>query len=88
MAKIDNGAGAYAELTGERGRQDHRGRQGRRHRQGPVAEDRLHHQEAGAYPIVLVTYEIVCSKGNAADKLPLLKAFLTATPPADGPVGS
>ncbi|NUR24352.1 MAG: phosphate ABC transporter substrate-binding protein PstS, partial [Catenulispora sp.] len=31
---------------------------------------------AGAYPIVLVTYEIVCEKGNQADKLPLLKSFL------------
>jgi DNA-binding response OmpR family regulator len=32
---------------------------------------------SGAYPIVLVTYEIVCEKGTAADKLRLLKAFLT-----------
>jgi len=31
---------------------------------------------AGAYPIVLVTYEIVCEKGTPADKLALLKAFL------------
>lgn len=32
--------------------------------------------DAAAYPDLLVTYEIVCSKGNAADKLPLLKDFL------------
>jgi phosphate transport system substrate-binding protein len=32
--------------------------------------------DAGAYPNLLVTYEIVCSKGNPADKLPLLKNFL------------
>ncbi|MGH3772606.1 MAG: phosphate ABC transporter substrate-binding protein PstS [Pseudonocardiaceae bacterium] len=32
--------------------------------------------DAAAYPNLLVTYEIVCSKGNAADKLPLLKNFL------------
>jgi phosphate transport system substrate-binding protein len=32
--------------------------------------------DANAYPNLLVTYEIVCSKGNAADKLPLLKNFL------------
>jgi phosphate transport system substrate-binding protein len=31
----------------------------------------------GAYPIILVTYEIVCSKGLAADKTALLKSFLT-----------
>ncbi len=32
--------------------------------------------EATAYPNLLITYEIVCSKGNAVDKLPLLKGFL------------
>jgi phosphate transport system substrate-binding protein len=32
--------------------------------------------DANAYPNLLVTYEIVCSKGNVADKLPLLKNFL------------
>ncbi|MGW1211339.1 phosphate ABC transporter substrate-binding protein PstS [Streptomyces sp. NPDC002499] len=31
----------------------------------------------GAYPITLVTYEIVCDKGNKADTLPGTKAFLT-----------
>lgn len=31
---------------------------------------------AHAYPNVLVTYEIVCSKGNAADKVDLIKGFL------------
>jgi phosphate transport system substrate-binding protein len=34
---------------------------------------------AGAYPIVLVTYEIVCDKGNPAAALPLVKSFLTYT---------
>jgi phosphate transport system substrate-binding protein len=33
-------------------------------------------REAGAYPLVRVTYEVVCAKGNAAGKLPLLKGFL------------
>ncbi|MEY9962774.1 phosphate transport system substrate-binding protein [Streptacidiphilus sp. MAP12-16] len=32
-----------------------------------------------AYPITLVTYEIVCDKGNKADTLPALKAFLNYT---------
>ncbi|MFC4505606.1 MULTISPECIES: phosphate ABC transporter substrate-binding protein PstS [Streptomyces] len=31
----------------------------------------------GAYPITLVTYEIVCDKGNKAATLPATKAFLT-----------
>ena len=30
----------------------------------------------GAYPIVLVTYEIACSKGLPADKAALVKSFL------------
>ncbi|QMU79639.1 phosphate ABC transporter substrate-binding protein PstS [Streptacidiphilus sp. PB12-B1b] len=32
-----------------------------------------------AYPITLVTYEIVCDKGNNASSLPALKAFLNYT---------
>ena len=31
----------------------------------------------GAYPIILVTYEIVCDKGNKAGTLGATKAFLT-----------
>ncbi|MEU6754851.1 phosphate ABC transporter substrate-binding protein PstS [Streptomyces sp. NPDC046685] len=33
----------------------------------------------GAYPIVLITYEIVCDKGNKPETLPALKSFLTYT---------
>jgi phosphate transport system substrate-binding protein len=33
-------------------------------------------KEAGAYPILLVTYEIVCSKAKDPAKVDLLKAFL------------
>ncbi|MFF1559757.1 phosphate ABC transporter substrate-binding protein PstS [Streptomyces sp. NPDC058279] len=33
----------------------------------------------GAYPIVLVTYEVVCDKGNKAETLPTVKSFLTYT---------
>ncbi|MFH8609768.1 phosphate ABC transporter substrate-binding protein PstS [Streptomyces sp. NPDC018029] len=33
----------------------------------------------GAYPIVQVTYEIVCDKGNHKETLPALKSFLTYT---------
>ncbi|RKE20559.1 phosphate ABC transporter substrate-binding protein PstS [Streptomyces sp. TLI_171] len=36
-------------------------------------------KEEGAYPLTLVTYEIVCDKGNKADALPVLKSFLTYT---------
>ncbi|OIK01099.1 phosphate ABC transporter substrate-binding protein PstS [Streptomyces colonosanans] len=38
----------------------------------------------GAYPIVLVTYEIACDKGNKADTLPATKAFLRYIASTDG----
>ncbi|MEU6258977.1 phosphate ABC transporter substrate-binding protein PstS [Streptomyces sp. NPDC047043] len=38
----------------------------------------------GAYPITLVTYEIVCDKGNKADTLPGTKAFLRYIASEDG----
>ncbi|MFF3322342.1 phosphate ABC transporter substrate-binding protein PstS [Streptomyces sp. NPDC002889] len=41
----------------------------------------------GAYPIVLVTYEVVCAKGNQADVLPVLKSFLTYTASEEGQKG-
>ncbi|KPI18517.1 phosphate ABC transporter, periplasmic phosphate-binding protein [Actinobacteria bacterium OK074] len=37
-----------------------------------------------AYPIVLVTYEIACDKGNKASTLPATKAFLTYIASEDG----
>ncbi|MES5821550.1 phosphate ABC transporter substrate-binding protein PstS [Streptomyces sp. RG80] len=38
----------------------------------------------GAYPITLVTYEIVCDKGNKAATLPTTKAFLRYIASEDG----
>ncbi|MFE1552587.1 phosphate ABC transporter substrate-binding protein PstS [Streptomyces sp. NPDC058718] len=38
----------------------------------------------GAYPIVLVTYEIACDKGNKPETLSTLKAFLTYTASEEG----
>ena len=40
-------------------------------------------KEAGAYPIILVTYEIVCSKGLDANLTTGIKAFLTHFASAD-----
>ncbi|MER7757826.1 phosphate ABC transporter substrate-binding protein PstS [Kitasatospora sp. NPDC097643] len=36
-------------------------------------------KDEGSYPLVLVTYEIVCDKGNKAETLDTLKAFFTYT---------
>ena len=63
VAQIDNGGGAV-ELTAESAGKAVAAAHGRRHRQGPGAEAGLRHQDAGAYPVILVTYEIVCSAGN------------------------
>ncbi|WP_406861799.1 phosphate ABC transporter substrate-binding protein PstS [Streptomyces sp. HUAS MG47] len=38
----------------------------------------------GAYPLMLVTYEIACDKGNKAETLPTLKAFLNYTVSDEG----
>jgi phosphate transport system substrate-binding protein len=39
--------------------------------------------KSGAYPALLVTYEIACSKGLAADKTAIIKDFLTYFSSAD-----
>ncbi|WP_274914098.1 phosphate ABC transporter substrate-binding protein PstS [Streptomyces sp. WZ-12] len=41
-------------------------------------------KDEGAYPITLVTNEIVCDKGNKADTLPATKSFLTYISSKDG----
>lgn len=41
-------------------------------------------KEDGAYPLTLVTYEIVCDKGNKADTLPAVKSFLDYIASEDG----
>ena len=41
-------------------------------------------KEAGAYPIILVTYEIACSKGLPAEKTALVKSFLSYFASNDG----
>jgi phosphate transport system substrate-binding protein len=75
VAQIDNGGGAV-ELTG-----DSAGKAVAAATSAGTGNDlRLKidyaTKAAGAYPIVLVTYEIVCSKGLAADKTTLVKSFL------------
>jgi phosphate transport system substrate-binding protein len=75
IAKINNGAGAV-ELTGESA-----GKAVAAAKQVGTGNNlslKLDYatKTPGAYPIVLVTYEIVCAKGLAADKTTLLKSFL------------
>ncbi len=78
-AKIYNGAGEYTALANESAGKTIAGAT-----QAGTGNDlklKIDYttKEAGAYPIVLVTYEIACDKGTPADKAKLLKAFLTYT---------
>ena len=82
MAKVKNGAGEFAELTGESAGKTIAGAK----IEGTGNDLKLSidyaTKEAGAYPIVLVTYEIACSKGSA--KAAAIKGFLTYTASAAG----
>lgn len=82
IAQIDNGAGAV-ELTGEAvgkavGAATQSG-------DGNNIKLKLDYatKKAGAYPILLVTYEIVCSKAKDPAKARLVKAFLKSFAAAD-----
>jgi phosphate transport system substrate-binding protein len=83
MAKIYNGAGEYTTLTGEAAGKTVAGAQPAGTGDDMKLTIDYNTTTAGAYPIILVTYEIVCDKGNSADKLPLLKSFLSYTAGAD-----
>jgi phosphate transport system substrate-binding protein len=82
MAKIKNGAGEYTELTGDSAGKTVAGAKVT----GTAPDLTLSIDYAtttpGAYPIVLVTYEIACSKGSA--KAADTKAFLTYTSSTGG----
>ncbi|MER7002140.1 phosphate ABC transporter substrate-binding protein PstS [Dactylosporangium sp. NPDC000555] len=78
-AKIYNGAGEYTALTAEAAGKTIAGAKVTGTGDDLKLSIDYATKEAGAYPIVLVTYEIVCSKGTAADKLPLVKGFLGYT---------
>ena len=76
IAEVDNGAGP---VQPERPVGRHRGRRGEAGRRGqrPAPELDYATKEPGAYPILLVTYEIVCSKSKDPKQVALTKAFLT-----------
>jgi phosphate transport system substrate-binding protein len=75
MAQVDNGAGPVT-LTGESAGKAVAA--AKPDGQGNDLRLKLDYatKEAGAYPINLVTYEIVCSKGKDPAKAKLVKAFL------------
>jgi phosphate transport system substrate-binding protein len=89
-AKVQNGAGEFATLTGDAAGKTIASAETAGSGNDMKLKIDYNTTAAGAYPIVLVTYEIVCDKGNAADKLPLLKSFLTyiSSTAAQGSVSS
>ncbi|MBF8190498.1 phosphate ABC transporter substrate-binding protein PstS [Nonomuraea sp. K274] len=83
-AKVANGAGEYVELTPESAAKTVETAE----IQGTGNDLSLSIDYAtktpGAYPIVLVTYEITCEKGLSAEESKLVKGFLTYTASDEG----
>jgi phosphate transport system substrate-binding protein len=84
MAKVGNGAGEFTELTGEAAGKTIAG--AKVTGTAPDLSMKIDYSttEAGAYPVVLVTYEIACTKGLSADKAKLVKSFLTYVSSTEG----
>jgi phosphate transport system substrate-binding protein len=76
VAKVKNGAGEYAALDAASVGKALEGASVPASGDLQVKYD-FANTTPGAYPITALSYEIVCSTGNDAAKLPLLKAFLT-----------
>jgi phosphate transport system substrate-binding protein len=78
IAQVDNGSGTPVELTAESA-----GKALAAAKPASAGGNDLSlkldyaTKEAGAYPIILVTYEIACSKGLPAEKTALVKSFLS-----------
>ncbi|GIF73597.1 phosphate ABC transporter substrate-binding protein PstS [Asanoa siamensis] len=84
MAKIQNGAGQFQELTPEAASKTIEGAQVTGSGNNLPLTINYTTNTAGAYPIVLVTYEIACSAGGPAGKTPLIKGFLDYTASGEG----
>ncbi len=83
-AKVANGSGEFVELTPESAAKTVEAAEvvG----QGNDLKLSIDYatKAAGAYPIVLVTYEITCEKGLPAEEAKLVKAFLSYTASDEG----
>ncbi|HEU0239050.1 MAG TPA: phosphate ABC transporter substrate-binding protein PstS [Micromonosporaceae bacterium] len=79
MAKIFNGAGEWSTLSADSAGKTIAGAQVTGTGNDLQMKIDYNTSTAGAYPIVLVTYEIVCDKGNPSGTLNLLKSFLSYT---------
>lgn len=84
VAAVRNGAGAYVGVTEESvGAALEAAEQVGQGDDLALAVD-YDTEAPGAYPVVLVTYEIVCASGTAPENLDLLKSFLSYTASEEG----
>ncbi|MFC4588121.1 phosphate ABC transporter substrate-binding protein PstS [Sphaerisporangium corydalis] len=78
-AKVANGAGEFVELTPESAGKTVEAAEVKGTGNDLKLSIDYTTKAAGAYPIVLVTYEITCEKGLSAEDSKLVKSFLTYT---------
>jgi phosphate transport system substrate-binding protein len=83
-AKVKNGAGEYTALSADTASKAVAGAKIVGTGNDVALEIDYATKEPGAYPIVLVTYEIACEKGLPAEQSQFVKSFLTYTASADG----
>ncbi|MFB4308666.1 phosphate ABC transporter substrate-binding protein PstS [Actinomadura sp. GTD37] len=83
-AQVKNGAGEYTALSPETASKAVAGAKVTGTGNDVALEIDYTTKEPGAYPIVLVTYEIACEKGLPAEQAGFVKSFLTYTSSADG----
>ncbi|MFI7064923.1 phosphate ABC transporter substrate-binding protein PstS [Kribbella sp. NPDC050124] len=77
VAQVDNGSGTPVELTAESAGKALAAAKVKGTGNDLSMSLDYATKEAGAYPIILVTYEIACSKGLPAEKTALVKSFLS-----------
>ncbi|GAA1658515.1 phosphate ABC transporter substrate-binding protein PstS [Nonomuraea sp. NPDC048882] len=83
-AKVANGAGEFVELTPESAAKTVETAEIKGTGNDLALSIDYATKTAGAYPIVLVTYEITCEKGLAAEEQKIVKSFLTYTASDEG----
>ncbi|MGW4643834.1 phosphate ABC transporter substrate-binding protein PstS [Sphaerisporangium sp. NPDC004334] len=83
-AKVSNGSGEFVELTPESAAKTVEAAEIKGTGNDLKLSIDYATKTAGAYPIVLVTYEITCEKGLSADDSKLVKTFLTYTASDEG----
>jgi phosphate transport system substrate-binding protein len=83
-AKIKNGAGQYQDISAEAAGETIAGATVVGTNGDLALSINYTTTQSGAYPLVLVTYELVCSKGLAASQAALVKSFMTYISSTDG----